>query len=63
MFQIQKMLIMLLCQFYICNAKKKIEDVDIIFTSLCCGYGKMEEDVSIRQIMDATDGLQQYYYK
>lgn len=30
-----------------------MEDVDILFTSLCCGYGKMDEDVSIQQIMDA----------
>jgi len=31
------------------NAKEDIEDIDIIFTSFCCGYGKMEEEVSIQQ--------------
>lgn len=33
------------------NKKESLEEVDIIFTSLCCGYGKMEEDESIQQIM------------
>lgn len=43
------------------NSKENIEDVDIIFTSLCCGYGKMEEDESIRQIID---GIKDYiHYK
>lgn len=43
------------------NNKEKIEDIDIIFTSFCCGYGKMEEDVSIQQIID---GINDYiYYK
>jgi hypothetical protein len=61
MYQPQEMLIMLLCQFYIIliNAGQNIEDIDIIFTSLCCGYGKMEEDVSIRQIMD---GIKDYVH-
>jgi O-acetyl-ADP-ribose deacetylase (regulator of RNase III) len=27
------------------NKKENINDIDIIFTSLCCGYGKMDEDV------------------
>jgi O-acetyl-ADP-ribose deacetylase (regulator of RNase III) len=31
------------------NRKENLDDVDIIFTSLCCGYGKMSEDVSIQQ--------------
>lgn len=39
------------------NTKKNIEDIDIIFTSFCCGYGKMDEDVSICQIMD---GIKDY---
>lgn len=39
------------------NKKENIEEIDIIFTSLCCGYGKMEEDVSIEQIID---GLKDY---
>ena len=43
------------------NNKEKIEETDIMFTSFCCGYGKMEEDVSIRQIID---GLNDYiHYK
>jgi len=43
------------------NAKENIEDVDIIFTAFCCGYGKMEEDVSIAQIMN---GIKEYrHYK
>ena len=39
------------------NKKENLEEIDIIFTSLCCGYGKMEEDVSIQQI---RDGLKDY---
>lgn len=43
------------------NSKENIEDINIIFTSLCCGYGKMEEDVSIQQIID---GIKDYiHYK
>ena len=29
---------------------ERIEDVTIIMTAMCCGYGKMSEDESIRQI-------------
>lgn len=39
------------------NKKENYEDVDIIFTSFCCGYGKMNEDVSIKQIID---GIKEY---
>lgn len=39
------------------NKNENLEDVNILFTSFCCGYGKMEEDESIRQIMD---GIQNY---
>ena len=39
------------------NKKEKLENVDIIFTSFCCGYGKMKEDVSIQQIID---GIKDY---
>jgi len=43
------------------NKKENIEEIDIIFTSLCCGYGKMEEDVSIQQIIE---GIKDYiHYK
>lgn len=33
------------------NHNENINNVDIIFTSFCCGYGKMDEDESINQIM------------
>lgn len=39
------------------NKQENLEDVDILFTSLCCGYGKMEEDISIQQIME---GIKDY---
>ena len=39
------------------NKKENLEEIDIIFTSLCCGYGKMEEDISIQQIID---GIKDY---
>ena len=39
------------------NKNEKIEDIDILFTSLCCGYGKMEEENSIKQIME---GIRDY---
>ena len=39
------------------NKGENIEDVDILFTSFCCGYGKMTEDNSIQQIME---GIQNY---
>lgn len=43
------------------NRKENLKDVDVIFTSLCCGYGKMDEDVSIQQILD---GIRDYiHYK
>jgi len=41
------------------NKKENIEEIDIIFTSLCCGYGKMEEDVSIQQIIE---GIKDYIH-
>ena len=37
--------------------KENIKDVDILFTSFCCGYGKMEEQVCIQQILD---GIKDY---
>ena len=39
------------------NRKENLDDVDIIFTSLCCGYGKMSEDVSIQQ---CVSGIRDY---
>jgi O-acetyl-ADP-ribose deacetylase (regulator of RNase III) len=42
------------------NNKENIDDIDIIFTSFCCGYGKMEEDISIQQIMDGIKDYKNY---
>lgn len=42
------------------NMKENIEEIDILFTSFCCGYGKMEEDVSIQQIMDGIKDYSNY---
>lgn len=42
------------------NRKENIDDIDIIFTSLCCGYGKMDEDESIQQIMDGIKNYRNY---
>jgi hypothetical protein len=39
------------------NKKEDIDKVDIVFTSLCCGYGAMDEDESIKQILN---GIQHY---
>ena len=39
------------------NRKEKIEDIDILFTSFCCGYGKMTEENSIQQMME---GIKDY---
>ena len=41
----------------IINKKEQINNVDIIFTSLCCGYGKIDEITSITQILQ---GLNDY---
>jgi O-acetyl-ADP-ribose deacetylase (regulator of RNase III) len=41
------------------NKREDLDNVNILFTSFCCGYGKMEEDVSIRQIMD---GIKDYIH-
>jgi O-acetyl-ADP-ribose deacetylase (regulator of RNase III) len=42
------------------NKKEDINEVDIIFTSFCCGYGKMDEDESIQQIMDGIRDYENY---
>jgi O-acetyl-ADP-ribose deacetylase (regulator of RNase III) len=41
------------------NRGERLEDIDILFTSFCCGYGKMDESESIRQIML---GIENYKY-
>ena len=43
------------------NRAEKIEDVDIIFTSICCGYGKMDESISIQQILDGIRDFRDYH--
>lgn len=39
------------------NRKENLEEVDILFTAFCCGYGKMSEEDSIQQMMK---GIQDY---
>lgn len=42
------------------NKKEILDNVDIIFTSLCCGYGKMNEDESIKQILEGIKNYKNY---
>jgi O-acetyl-ADP-ribose deacetylase (regulator of RNase III) len=42
------------------NKKENIDNVDIIFTSLCCGFGKMDEIDSITQIMQGINDYPLY---
>ena len=42
------------------NKKEQINDVDILFTSLCCGYGKMDEMDSITQIIQGINDYPLY---
>ena len=42
------------------NRKEKFEDVDILITSLCCGYGKMNVDESIKQIIQGIRDYKKY---
>ena len=39
------------------NRGENLDDVDILMTSFCCGYGKMYESESIQQI---TNGIRDY---
>lgn len=39
------------------NQKEDINNIDILLTSFCCGYGKMDEDVSFQQMME---GIRDY---
>jgi len=39
------------------NENKNMKDINIIFTSMCCGYGKMDDNMSIQQI---TQGINDY---
>jgi O-acetyl-ADP-ribose deacetylase (regulator of RNase III) len=42
------------------NQKKSLETTAIVFTSLCCGYGKMKEADSIQQILDGIRDYTKY---
>jgi len=42
------------------NKKEDINNIDILFTSLCCGYGKMDEECSINQIMEGIRDFKKY---
>jgi O-acetyl-ADP-ribose deacetylase (regulator of RNase III) len=42
------------------NKQEDLEKVDILFTSLCCGYGKMKEEESIQQILDGIRDYKDY---
>jgi O-acetyl-ADP-ribose deacetylase (regulator of RNase III) len=42
------------------NRRENLDDIDIIFTSLCCGYGKMSEDVSIQQCVSGIRNYKNY---
>ena len=39
------------------NKKENLEEIDILFTSLCCGYGEMDEQDSFNQIIE---GIRDY---
>ena len=39
------------------NRGENLEEIDILMTSFCCGYGKMDEDESIQQILE---GIRDY---
>ncbi len=42
------------------NRNEILDDVDILFTSFCCGYGKMDENVSIQQIIQGIMDYRNY---
>ena len=42
------------------NKKEEINNTDILFTSLCCGYGKMDEEQSIKQIIKGMKDFKNY---
>lgn len=45
---------------FLINKKENIDNIDIIFTSLCCGYGKMTELNSMTQIMEGINDYKLY---
>ena len=42
------------------NKKESLNEIDIIFTSLCCGYGKMNTLTSIKQILKGINDYKNY---
>jgi hypothetical protein len=44
----------------LCNKKENLNDIDIIFTSFCCGYGAMDEMESINQILKGINDYKLY---
>ncbi len=42
------------------NRKEDINNIDIIFTSLCCGYGMMTEEESFKQIINGINDYTKY---
>lgn len=42
------------------NKNENIDDVDIIITSICCGYGKMNEEESAKQIINGIKDYREY---
>ena len=42
------------------NKMENIDNIDIILTSLCCGYGSMDEQTSINQILKGINDYKSY---
>ena len=45
------------------NRGENLDDVDILLTSFCCGYGRMSEQESLNQILDGIRDYQSYQPK
>lgn len=44
----------------LCNRKEDINNVDILLTSMCCGYGKMSYETSLNQILKGIEDYKDY---
>ena len=42
------------------NRGENLDDVDILMTSFCCGYGRMSEQESLQQILDGIRDYRDY---
>ena len=42
------------------NRKENLSDIDILMTGMCCGYGKMEHEESIKQMLEAIRDYKTY---